>query len=261
MSDRHARLDALEYKRLLDCLDADFARLRDVAAPADMTTTVPSCPEWTMSDLLHHVGAVYLHKVECMRLNAAPEPWPPEGLNDEEPRALLDRAYAALWAEFRAREPASEAYTWYAPDQTVGFWIRRMAQETVIHRVDAELGAGVPHAPIPDDLAQDGIDELLVAFVEYGTMGWPDTFTEILGSADGRALRVEADGAAWHVRPTPEGVHVRVSDVESAEAIVKGQPTDVLLWLWNRAGDDGIERTGDGDLVATLREVIVESTQ
>jgi hypothetical protein len=40
-----------------------------------------------------------------------------------------------------------------------------MAQETVIHRVDAELAAGAPVAVIPGDLAADGIDELLAAFV------------------------------------------------------------------------------------------------
>jgi uncharacterized protein (TIGR03083 family) len=261
VSQARVRLGTMEFKRLLECLDADATRLREVAATADLTATVPSCPDWTMADLLRHVGAVYLHKVECMRLGAAPKPWPPEGLNDEEPRTLLDRAYPALAAEFATRDPASEAFTWYGPDQTVGFWIRRMAQETVIHRVDAELGAGVPHAPIPDDLALDGIDELLVAFVEYGTKGWPDEFTEILGSADGRAVRVEADGSAWHVRPTPEGVHVRVSDVDSAEAAVRGEPAAVLLWLWNRAGDDTIERTGDDDLVPRLRQVLVASTQ
>jgi hypothetical protein len=36
-----------------------------------------------------------------------------------------------------------------------------MAQETVIHRADAELAAGAPVAVIPGDLAADGIDELL----------------------------------------------------------------------------------------------------
>ncbi len=259
VSQARARLGTMENKRLLECLDADFARLRDVAATADLTATVPSCPDWTVADLVRHVGAVYLHKVECMRLGGPPKPWPPEGLNDEEPLALLDRAYAALSAEFAARDPASQAFTWYGPDQTVGFWIRRMAQETVIHRVDAELGAGVPHAQIPDDLAIDGIDELLVAFVEYGTKTWPDEFTEMLGSTDGRAVRVEANGSAWLVRPTPEGVHVRVSDVESAEAVVRGDPTDVLLWLWNRAGDGTVERTGDADVLATLRRVLEEA--
>src|SRR5258708_3724435 len=72
-------------------------------------------------------------------------------MNDEPPLELLDRAYAALSAEFAARRPEDHTFTWYDPDQTVGFWIRDMAQETVIHRVDAELAAGRPIAAIPGD--------------------------------------------------------------------------------------------------------------
>lgn len=251
----------MESKRLLECLDADFARLREVAAAADLTDQVPTCPDWTVADLVRHVAAVYLHKVECMRLGSHPDPWPPPGLDDEEPVALLERAYAALASEFAAREPGSPAFTWYGPDQTVGFWIRRMAQETVIHRVDAELGAGVPHAPIPADLAHDGIDELLVAFVEFGSRTWPDEYAEMLASADGRAVRVETADAAWLVRPTPEVVEVRVSDVDSADAVVRGEPTELLLWLWNRAGDESVSHSGDDDLVALLHRLLVVSTQ
>ena len=43
---------------------------------------------------------------------------------------------AGLVAEFSARKPEDPAGTWYTPDQTVGFCIGRMAQETVIHRID-----------------------------------------------------------------------------------------------------------------------------
>ena len=127
----------MENQRLLECLQADYTRLRDVASAADLTAKVPSCPEWTVADLVEHVSMVYLHKVECMRLGSAPDPWPPEGVDRSDPVALLDRSYAALSEEFASRPPQAHAFTWYEPDQTVGFWIRRMAQETVIHRVDA----------------------------------------------------------------------------------------------------------------------------
>ena len=84
------------------------------------------------------------------------------GLDRRARLELLDRAYAALTSKFAARRPEEQAYTWYSPDQRVGFWIRRMAQETVIHRVDAELADGELLAAIPADLAADGIDELLI---------------------------------------------------------------------------------------------------
>lgn len=250
----------MDSKRLLECLDADFARLREVVAGSDLTAVVPSCPDWTVADLARHVGAVYLHKVECMRLGTHPEQWPPDGLNEEAPLALLDRSYAALTAEFAKREPESATFTWYEPDQTVGFWIRRMAQETVIHRVDGELGAGVAIAPIPADLAADGIDEFLIAFVEFGSRTWPDEFGDLLTSSDGRALRVEIPGAVWVLQPAPEGVQIRTSDVESAQAVVRADADDMLLWLWNRADDDSVSIDGDTGVVAYVREVLAASS-
>jgi uncharacterized protein (TIGR03083 family) len=250
----------MESKRLLECLDADFTRLREVVAAADLTAIVPSCPDWTVADLARHVGVVYLHKVECMRLGTHPEQWPPAGVNEEEPLALLDRSYAQLSAEFAARAPESPAFTWYAPNQTVGYWIRRMTQETAIHRVDAELGAGVAVAPIPADLAADGIDEFLVAFVEYGSRTWPDEFAEVLSTADGRAVRVETPEVTWLVRPTREdAVEVSPGGEGSGDAGVRGEPADVLLWLWNRADDDVVTITGDTALVAYLRKVLAAS--
>jgi len=247
----------METKRLLECLDQDYRRLRSVVAEADLTTVVPTCPEWTMADLIRHIGAVYLHKVECMRLGTSPEVWPPAGLNEEEPVALLDRAYTALVAEFGKRDPEAPTFTWYDPDQTVGFWIRRMAQETVIHRVDAELTAAAPLAPIPDDLAEDGVDEFLVAFIEFGAKAWLDDYEDLLATADGRSIRLETPSAAWLVRPTPEGIDVRVSDVDGAEAVVRADPADLLLWVWNRMADDTVTMSGDAALVAYLRQIFV----
>ena len=251
----------MESKRLLECLDADFHRLREVVAGADLTSVVPSCPDWTVADLARHVGAVYLHKVECMRLGTHPAEWPPPGLNSEDPVALLDRAYPALAAEFAARAPESHSFTWYEPDQTVGFWIRRMAQETVIHRVDGELGAGVQAAPIPSDLAHDGIDEFLIAFVAYGAAAYPEEYAPLLADSDGRAVRLSTPDTAWLVRPTVAGIEVALGDADTAAATVHGDPADLLLWVWNRAGDDRVTITGDPGVVAYLRQVFATGAQ
>jgi hypothetical protein len=50
-------------------------------------------------------------------------------------------------SRFRAHEPGEAVTTGFGPDQTVAFWIRRMAQETVIDRTDAELAARRPKLP------------------------------------------------------------------------------------------------------------------
>ena len=105
----------MDFSQFLDCLAVDFARLRSVA-PVAPAAAVPSCPGWTVADLTRHVGVVYLHKTVAMREGAEPDPWPPKEVADEEPLALLDRAYAGLREEFAARKPEDPTGTWYAPD-------------------------------------------------------------------------------------------------------------------------------------------------
>lgn len=250
----------MNNQRFLECLAADASRLRSVAA-RDLEAPVPSCPGWSTADLVQHTGMVYMHKVEGMRKKLTGEaPWPPEGIRDEEPLALFDRAYVELTAEFAARDPSDEASTWYDPDPTVGFWIRRMAQETVIHRLDAELAQGEPPAGIPDDLAVDGIDEVLVVFLAYIVTKWRKEFGEMLKDCDGSAVRVEAAGRAWIVKLAADGVFVSEDDSPSV-AGVSGDPAAVLKWLWGRTGDDTVAIQGDRSTVSKLRQLLVEATQ
>jgi uncharacterized protein (TIGR03083 family) len=254
----------VEYSRFLDCLEADFARLRAVV-PTDLAAAVPTCPGWTVADLTHHVGEVYLHKTLAMREGAEPEPWPPKELADEEALALLDRAYAALRHEFATRQPEDPAGSWYKPDQTVGFWIRRMAQETVIHRVDAELGTAQPVAPIPDDLAVDGIDELLKVFLAYSVAEWGGYFTDILAGSPGHTYTLRTDGAAWRVQTGPGTVTVEDgAGGEPADVTISGPPPDLLRWVWNREDTSKPSRVtvqGAAETVDELRRCIVVATQ
>ena len=123
----------MDESRYLECLAADHGDLRDAAASVELTVPVPNCPGWAMRDLVFHVATGYLHKVAVMRTGQWPERWPPPGTEAEAPLPLLARAYGELIAEFSARRPTDAAPTWYDPDQTVAFCIRRIAQETVIH--------------------------------------------------------------------------------------------------------------------------------
>ena len=185
----------MERSRLLQCLAADYMRLREVAGTG-LKAQVPSCPGWTVSDLVRHVGQVYLHKATVMHTGAWPDPWPPSETATEDPIALLDRAYGALTHAFSRRGDTDRALTWHDPDQTVKFWIRRMAQESVIHRVDAELAHDVDSAPIPDDLAVDGIDEVLQVMVGFGSHAWHEELTDVLATAKGRTIRVQVAPAS-----------------------------------------------------------------
>ena len=258
----------MENSRFLECLAADYERIRAVV-PGNLDRQVPSCPEWTVGDLVQHVGTVYLHKVATMRGGAAPSDWPPAELNDEEPVALLDRAYAELTEEFGHRGPGEFASTWYEPDQTVGFWVRRMAQETVIHRIDAELGAGVPVAPVPDDLAIDGVDELLKVFVAYDTKECPDDYAEVLADSPARTYTISADGVEWLVGTSPAtftvggGPGMTVTNFTNTDVTIAGTPAALLRWVWNREtpGDPSALTIAGNDDLAQFRRCVVIATQ
>jgi uncharacterized protein (TIGR03083 family) len=252
----------MEFDEFRASLDDDFRLLRAAVVAGDPAARVPTCPEWNLTDLAGHVAQVYLHKTECIRLDAFPDPWPPETTNPD-PVAALDETYAALLAQFDAHAPGDHAATWYEPDQSVGFWIRRMAQETVIHRVDAELAAGLPPSPIRSDLAVDGIDEVLKVFVGYGTTEWRDEFADLLDAPDEREVVIATPEQAWVAVATPAGV--RVSDVagepSAAVATVTGEPAPLLLWLWNRTDDSAVQVSGDRALHEQFRKLRAAATE
>ena len=252
----------MEYPRLLSCLDADFTRLRQVVAPVLKTGTgppVPNCPEWMLDDLAYHVGMVYWHKTECMRQGRFPD-WPPEE-TDESTLDLLDRTYAELAVEFATRKPEEHAPTWYEPEQTVGFWIRRMAHETVIHRVDAEQCTGAALAGIPDDLALDGVDEVLERMLAYGSTTSREEFAGSLPAEDRAAVLVRAGDRGWLVRAKPDGVVVEPAAPDApASATLSGTPVQMLLWLWRRA-EGGVDRAGDPALIDELTALLRDATQ
>lgn len=248
----------VDDSRYLACLADDYARLREVAGAA-ADARVPSCPDWTGDDLVRHVAEVYLHKTETMRLGAFPSPWPPD-FGDEPTVDSLDRTYAALIAEFAARKTDEHSLTWYEPDQTVGFWLRRMAQETLIHRIDAELAADVPHAPIPSDLAVDGIDEVLVRFLGYESVESAEEFGPHLSDDEGRTIRVDTTEASWSIQLGPTVVTVEPGHAD-AEASVGGEAGAVLRWLWRRAGDEEVVLDGFPWVIGKLRQLMGLATQ
>lgn len=251
----------MDNVRLTDHLHREYALLHAAIAGAGPEAPVPTCPGWTVSDLAGHVAEVYLHKAECIRLRAFPDPWPPER-PAVPPATELDAAWARLLEQFATHEPTDPAATWHDPDQTVGFWIRRMAQETAIHRLDAQLAAGVAVDPVPDDLAVDGVDELLVLFVAYASTRWPGEFAGSLAKADRRPVRVTAGPRSWLVTVEEDAVRVIPTGADApAGAQITGAAGAMVRWLWGRGGDADVSVGGDQALADQLRKVIVVATQ
>jgi len=254
----------VDSSRYLECLDEDYSLFRDAAAAVDGGGPVPSCPGWTMDHLVRHLATVYLHKATVLRTGQWPPDWPPRGLAKEPRLALLARSYRELTAQLSAHGPATPAVTWYEPDETAGFWFRRMAQETVIHRIDAEQAAGLPPTHVPDDLAADGVDEVLTCFLAYFS---PEAIAEMAGERlagpDGAETIVVAAGAvSWTVRPLRScEVSVQAGVHGQPQARVEGAPGPLLRWLWGRAGDDAVRVSGDRAWADYLRRMLTATTQ
>ncbi len=245
---------ALSPDRYLELLRRDAARMTEVAGQG-LDAPVPSCPGWTVGDALLHTAEVYAHKVACMRLGSRPEPgsWasPPD-----DPDAALGWFQARLdelVLELTSREPDSTTYTWHDDHQTVGFWYRRMAQETAVHRVDVESGFDQVR-PVEDDLAVDGVDEILDWMLVY----WSD---DVGPEGPGRGtVLVRTGDHAWRVTLEADR-SVLSREPGLADAVVSGEPSELLLWLWGRRPDTAVQQEGDADLVAGLRERLRIVTQ
>jgi uncharacterized protein (TIGR03083 family) len=233
-------------------LDADSARLAE-GALGGLDRAVPPCPGWTVRDAVVHTGEVFWHKTMSMRLGdygQAPDQWPQEPAVDEDPVTWFLDAHKALRDELVHRGPRAVTPTWWEPDQTVGFWFRRMAQEVVVHRADVESAFGAI-TPIDHDLATDGVDEVLFLFLD-GDVKAP-------AGARGQRVAVETGGRRWVVGLDTD--RVRVDGGSPADVTVSGTPSDVDLWLWGRGHVERLDVAGDRGAVDVLREWLVTATQ
>lgn len=244
---------SLSSQDYLAHLTADAARLREVAT--DLAAPVPSCPDWSVADLVGHVAAVYAHKTAALRSGAHPGPgeWATAAPDGMDVRDWFDAELAALIAELETRDPMDHVWTWWPPDQSVGFWYRRMAQETLVHRWDAELAAGSTTAMDPA-LATDGVDEVL------GWLGWE--LDEPVDDAEGQVVLVRCNGFTWSVRlePTRAVVTAAVGGPDTGDASVEGAPEPLLLHLWGRGRSDEVTHEGNPQTLRRLTQRLAHST-
>ena len=246
--------------RYLELLAADGRRLADVAE-GRLGDPVPPCPGWDVAEVVRHTGSVYHHKLACIELQRRPEDgeWPTDPAEGEDLVDWYRRALDALLDALRA-DPGEPSYTWYPPEQDLGFWQRRMAQETAVHRVDAESASGQVTA-VDDDLAVDGVDEVLDLFARYAVGDDPD---EDLTAYTGRSWLVRTGRYAWHLSAAPgapEGQLVLRRGAGAADATVSGEASELLLWLWGRRPHSAVTVEGDPQAVTALRTLLAYATQ
>ncbi|MBM3692926.1 MAG: maleylpyruvate isomerase family mycothiol-dependent enzyme [Actinobacteria bacterium] len=241
----------MEPSQHLAAVRSDGARLLDAARAAGWSAPVPSCPGWTVADLLGHVGQVQRWQADLIaRRVQAPEFAVPEAPTD--PAVLVDwvaEATADLLAVLDATDPDVTLWTFTGPGPAA-FWFRRQAHETALHRVDAELAAGI--APEVDaELARDGIDEFL-DLVVGGLQR-----DRVAGAGETIHLH-RTDGAGeWLVRRDPDGARV-TREHAKGDVAARGSASDLLLAVRGRIGPDRLEVFGDA---AVLERFVADAAR
>jgi uncharacterized protein (TIGR03083 family) len=230
----------MDFEPYLDIVPAEAARLATVTASV-LDERVPSCPDWTARELLGHLCRVYrFWHAQVVSADPRDRVDPGDGSlpPDAEPGAALEQAGAELVEAMHGAGPEAPCWNWSGVDPTVSWLARRMALETALHRYDGELCAGNP-GRIDAELAADGIDEYLLVHL---TADIPEVPTATLGGT--LCLACSDTGDAWTVEIGMGRLRVREGR-GPASACLLGTASDLLLFVWNRLGVDGLELTGD----------------
>jgi uncharacterized protein (TIGR03083 family) len=202
----------------------------------------------TVGDLLVHVGSIHRMVTQWIARGARPAGWECSP-GDADPVDWYRIGAAALIAALDPARAAAPAATWCPWDRTLGFWVRRMAHETAVHRVDAQAANGSP-APLEAGLAADGVDEVLTLWL--GCHQPPGVHTS------GKAVTLRVPGREWTVA-LHEGIVDYCPQADPA-AVVSGSPSAVDLWLWGRVGEEQVSVEGDVSVVRALRAAVAAAT-
>jgi uncharacterized protein (TIGR03083 family) len=221
----------------LTALQRDGLAFVEACDAAGLGGSVASCPGWTVADLLWHLTEV--HHFWRTIVGDHRDTWegyeqPPHPADAQLATTYRD-GLAALSAVLGAVDPAAANWTW-SNDQTAGFVVRRMAQETAVHRWDAEAAGGRPHG-VEAHLASDGIDEFLHHFLD-----WPvDGTSPVAGSVHLHCTDVAGE---WTVREG-DGAYVVSREHAKGDCAIRGAASDILLTLWRRRPLASTEVVGD----------------
>ncbi|BCY10329.1 maleylpyruvate isomerase family mycothiol-dependent enzyme [Actinoplanes sp. L3-i22] len=235
-------MDWLTPDRYLDAMPEETARLAAAVTGRDPDEKVPSCPEWTVRDLVTHVGTGHRLSAAVVRAQAAaPAPYTLIAAPDD-PREwagwLTDGA-AGLTTAVRERGFDAPLWSWVPQHQSAGFWVRRMLHDLIIHRFDVQ-----PGGDLDQDLAVDGVSDILLCFATISAR--PDSPMAALRGT-GQTLRFGDGEHDWHVTLTPGGAVWR--DGPGPADVTYRAPARELLLVLNRRLPPG-ESTGDRALLA-----------
>jgi uncharacterized protein (TIGR03083 family) len=248
----------------LTVLRSDSAALAE-AAGIDLTAAVPSCPGWSVADLVVHTGLVHRSQANIVKTRAQE----PTGMKREMlssvpgllewfeasvffggttnleaiPPGLIEwfqDGAAELEDVLREANPDEPVWSW-SDTKRVAHYLRMMPIETAVHRWDAQLANGRP-APIDRALAVDGIDHTFDVMLPFRR----EMAKAPNGSGESYRF-VQTDGRGrWLVRFEPDRVEIDRDGTEGeADITIHAAASDLFLLLWHRLSAHLVTAEGD----------------
>jgi uncharacterized protein (TIGR03083 family) len=218
----------VDLGRRVDLIRADSAALAD-AADQDLTAQIPSCPDWSMADLVRHILQVHRSWGRIVGEELMEPDWSEAPMPENDALVAEFRANAVRFADvLGSTDPAKPCWTW-GPEDNAGFVQRFQVQEVALHRWDAESAVGAPR-PVAADGAADAI-ELVNDLLPNAAKGAASAFSVVATDA-------------------PLDITMHAGPALPVVGALRGGASDLLLVLWKRLPIDTVETSGDADAIA-----------
>ncbi|MGK3937044.1 uncharacterized protein (TIGR03083 family) [Streptomyces canus] len=253
----------LAFPALLRLIDERSTAFRAAVASApSLDVQVPTCPEWTLFDLVQHIGEG--RRSWAATIAAGPDAQA-KSVAEDAPTAPREREAMSAWLAASTQElldalreagPDRGCWTWWGASQspqTCGAVARHQLQQMAVHTYDAQVTVGAPQ-PLPTEVALDGVEEFLFTCVAT-TSAWPHKPTAFdFHATEGHSWRLTVDGeGARSARiPTPTDADGESSD--GAGVSVHGTASELVLFVYDRIAADSVRIDGDAGLFDLLRE-------
>ena len=244
----------------LEVIESDGARVL-AAYRSNPNGRVPWSDRWTVRSVARHVAGSH----HAVALILSDRPTADFARASALPRIETDEPDFAEWFSSNTRRlltqcrtvpPAAVCWTPHPLIAGTGaYWTRRIAYDTLVHRWDAEAGAGIAGPAMDPDTAADAVDEMLHVGLRVTRA--------VAGAPSGPAIRLACTDVeqGWHLDLNDAGklnIHPEPIDVA---VTLRGTAESLLLWLWGRVDTVGgdIEVEGDQSVVGRWAELLPTS--
>ncbi|WP_329404033.1 maleylpyruvate isomerase N-terminal domain-containing protein [Streptomyces melanogenes] len=243
--------NTLTFTNLLRLIDERSTAFRAAVASApSLDAQVPTCPEWTLFDLVQHIGegrrdwAATVAAGPDAAAKASAEGAPAAPREREALVAWLAESTEQLLDALRKAGPDRGVWMWWGASQsppTCGAVARHQLQQMAVHTYDAQITIGAPQ-PLPDEVALDGVEEFLFTCIATPS-AWPHEAVLVdLHATEGRSWRLSLSADGARTTRLPEAGAVPAT---AANTSVWGTASELVLFLYGRIPVDSVKLDGD----------------